>query len=216
MVEEKKLRRLIGWLGMLLPWIVSIMALIYGYKFPSSISATYYIPNCIVPFMIILGSAGLLLLCYKGYDLQDKIICSIAGILGIGICLFPCDIYSKSVIVGTFGIPSNISEIIHSICAIGFFGLLAYNSLFLFTKTDGNMTDEKKKRNIIFRVCGIGMIIAFALMIPFNLCHVRIGIWISETIALTFFGVSWLTKAQAYSILFKDKTDKEIDDKMED
>ena len=66
------------------------------------------------------------------------------------------------------------------------------------------MTPEKKKRNIIFRVCGIGMVASFLLLIP--LWNVSFGIWLVEAVALSFFGVSWLTKSQCYSWLFKDKT----------
>ena len=85
------------------------------------------------------------------------------------------------------------SNNIHNIVAISFFLLLAYNSLFLFTKGSNNPTPEKKKRNIIFRVCGIGMVASFLLLIPLQ--NVRCGIWIVETIALSFFGISWLTKS---------------------
>lgn len=207
MIDVRKLRKRIGILGMLLPWIVSGLSLLYGYGFPKSISATYYLPNCIAPFMIILGSAGILLVCYKGYDKQDKIVCTLAGLFGIGICLFPCGLEKGMPIinVGTFSLPSNISAVLHNICAIAFFGLLAYNSVFLFTKSSGEMTPEKKKRNIIYKVCGYGMIGSFVLILPFALFQVEIGIWIVEAIALAFFGISWLTKSEAYAILCKDK-----------
>jgi hypothetical protein len=204
MIDTIKLRKALGWLGMLLPWIVAILYMILEvktFKFPESISATYYCDSCITPFMIILGSAGLLLMTYSGYDTQDKIVCTLAGIFGIMICLFPC--FSTLKYVGTFQIPVNISGWIHNISAFIFFGLLAYNSLFLFTKSSGEMTSEKKKRNIIFRVCGVGMIASFLLLIP--LWNVSCGIWIVEAIALSFFGISWLTKSQCYNWLFKDK-----------
>ena len=76
MINTVRLRAMLGWLGMLLPWIVyglSFIAPEYSvyldHFFPvDSISATYYISTCIAPFMIILGSAGLLLISYKGYD----------------------------------------------------------------------------------------------------------------------------------------------------
>lgn len=208
MIDVRKLRKRIGFLGMLLPWIVLFLSLIFGYGFPQSISATYYIPNCITPFMIILGVAGILLVCYKGYDLQDRIVCTLAGIFGLGICLFPCALPDKSIMnVGTFGIPSNISGVIHNICAVIFFVLLAYNSIFLFTKTSGEMTDEKKKRNVIYKICGYGMIGSFILLIPFALFDIRVGTWIVEAIALTFFGISWLTKSESYAVLFKDKSE---------
>lgn len=214
MINTKRLRCIIGWLGMLLPWIVLLLSILYGYGFPDSISATYYLPTCITPFMIILGSAGLLLFSYKGYDRQDDIICTIAGAFALGICLFSCgtkdliarwqDIANLSN-VGTFQIAPEISGILHNVSAFGFFALLAYNSLFLFTKSSGNMTENKKKRNIIFRVCGIGMIVSFLTIIPISIFNWWGGVWLVEAIALAFFGISWLTKANCYSWLFADK-----------
>lgn len=214
MINTRRLRCTIGWLGMLLPWIVLLMSNLYGLGFPDSISATYYIPTCITPFMIILGSAGLLLFSYKGYDKQDDIICSVAGTFALGICLFSCT--TKDLIerwpelatltnVGTFQLTPTISGILHNIFAIGFFALLAYNSLFLFTKSSGEMTANKKKRNIIFKVCGIGMAISFITIVPISIFEWWGGVWIVETIALMFFGISWLTKADCYPWLFADK-----------
>ena len=214
MINTRRLRCLLGWLGMLLPWLVLVLSFAYGYGFPDSISATYYLPTCITPFMIILGSAGLLLISYKGYDKQDDIICTIAGAFALGICLFSCttvELRSRwpelfnSNLVGTFQLPATFSGILHNICAIGFFGLLAYNSLFLFTKSSGEMTLSKKKRNIIFRICGIGMIAAFLAIVPVGLFELWGGVWIIEAIALVFFGVSWLTKANCYTWLFADQ-----------
>jgi hypothetical protein len=128
MVNTKVLRCLIGALGMALPVIVVVLALAYGYPFPDSISATYFIPTCITPFMIILGSAGILLVCYKGYDLVDNILNTVAGIAAWGVCLFPCAAQLGR--IGTFQLPHEVSDIIHLISAICFFVILAYNSLF--------------------------------------------------------------------------------------
>lgn len=205
MINTIQLRKMLGWLGILLPWIVAALYMIFEvgrFELPNSISATYYESSCITPFMIILGSAGILLICYEGYDKLDNIICTLAGIFGICICIFPCGIIPIRN-VGTFQIPSNISAWIHNISAFIFFGLLAFNSLFLFTKSSGEMTNEKKKRNIIFRVCGIGMLASFLLLIP--LWNVPFGVWLVEAVALMFFGISWLTKSQCYKWLFKDK-----------
>lgn len=202
MINTTRLRCTIGWLGMLLPWMVLILSWAYGYGFPPSISDTYFLEPCITPFMIILGSAGLLLFSYKGYERVDDIICSLAGLFGLGICLFPCASYlDNDGVVGTFQLDMITSYWIHMVCAFVFFGLLAFNSLFLFTKTSGDMTANKKKRNIIFRVCGVGMLASFAMLpIP----HENI-IWIVEAVALAFFAVSWLTKANCYPWLFADK-----------
>lgn len=206
MINTKRLRCFIGILGMLLPIIVLILSLAFGYPFPDSISATYYVPTCVTPFMIILGSAGILLMNYKGYDRVDDILNTTAGIFGLGVCLFPCAA-TKLAYVGTFNLPTNFSNILHMISAIGFFGILAYNSLFQFTKGATNPTPEKKKRNVIFRICGIGMIISFVLLplASFGITVIPHAIWVIEAIALAFFGISWLTKANCIPFLFADK-----------
>lgn len=208
-INTIRLRAILGWLGMLLPWIVLGLCLIFGYGMPDSISATYYIAPCITPFMIILGSASILLICYQGYDKQDDVVCTLAGVFALGICLFPC--FSSIDKVGTFQIPSNISGWLHNLCAFAFFLLLAYNSFFLFTKSGANPTKNKLKRNIIFRVCGIGMLASFVLIIPVTIFHIYGGIWVIEAIALAFFGISWLTKSDIYPWLFCDTpyTDEE-------
>ena len=80
--------------------------------------------------------------------------------------------------------------------------MLSINSLFLFTLGEENPTKQKKIRNIVYRVCGIGMLCALALMvIPVSFFAKT---FIVEAIALTFFGISWLVKGQALGIL-KDK-----------
>ena len=203
MINTKRLRVVLGALGMALPFIVLIQSLCYGYGFPDSISATYFHESCITPFMIILGAAGILLCCYSGYELIDDIVCLLAGICGFGICLFPC--YPEvgrdlDGIIGTFQLNASLSNTLHLCCAFAFFGLLAFNSLFLFTKSSGDMTANKKKRNIIFRVCGVGMLASF-LMLFLPIPHI---IWIVETVALAFFGISWITKANCIRWLFCD------------
>ena len=195
-INTIRLRAVIGWLGILLPWIV---VLLVG-DFPESISATWYTNACTV-FMIILGSASILLICYEGYELIDDITLTLAGVAGLGICLFPTETLEDVQYVGTFMIDMDISNTIHSACAIVFFALLSYNSIFLFTKGDGNPTKKKKIRNVIYIVSGIGMMSSFLLLF---LPQFHIQVWLVETIALFFFGISFLTKADIYPWLFCD------------
>lgn len=195
-INTLRLRAMLGWLGMLLPWIV---VLLVGY-FPDSISATWYTNACTV-FMIILGSASILLISYRGYEKIDDIILTLSGVFGLGICLFPCAIPNSPDKVGTFLIDISTSNTIHFVCAIAFFVLLAYNSFFLFTKSSGEMTKKKRMRNIIYRVCGVGMVASFIIMaFPYFPCQT----WITEALALFFFGISFLTKADIYPWLFCD------------
>lgn len=202
-INTKRLRCIIGWLAILLPWII---VLVIGY-IPESISITFYEFLTASPiFMIVLGSASILLLAYKGYEKIDDVLNSVAAFCGIGICLFPTA-HSLYPIVTIFRIPSIVSFILHLIFAIAFFAILSINSLFLFTKSNvskENFTKEKKIRNVIFIICGIGMIASFALL----LFSIPKAIWLVETIALFFFGISWLTKANCYPWLAADKTNK--------
>jgi hypothetical protein len=200
MINTTRLRCTVGFLGMALPWIVALLSVIFGYGFPDSISATYYMAPCITPFMIILGASGILLFNYHGYDKVDDVLNTIAAACGFGVCLFPCAA-TTALYVGTFNLPVAISDILHMVSAIGFFVILSYNSLFQFTKGSPEPTENKKKRNIIFRVCGIGMLASF-LLLPLPIPHI---VWIVEMIALTFFGISWLTKADCFRLLFADK-----------
>ena len=200
MINTKSMRCWIGALGGLLPWIVAALL----WMIPESISATYYEPQTVAPFLIVLGVASMLLIFYKGYDLQDDIINTLAGVFGLMVCLFPCQNAALER-VGTFQLPQNVSGTVHNVAAVLFFGLLAYNSLFLFTKHGECMTPEKKKRNIVYIVCGIGMVASFALLL---LPWFRIKVWLVETLALTFFAVSWLTKSCAFRVLFRDKKEE--------
>ena len=206
MINTKPLRFAVGLLGMLLPIIVLVLSCIGGFGWPSSISITFFYYPCVAPFMIILGMAGILLMCYKGYEKIDDVINTITGILGVGVCLFPTyppsaylQIYDR---VGAFMLTPSLSSMLHNICAIGFFGLLSFNSMFLFTKTSGEMTKQKRIRNIIYRVCAIAMFISVLLCF---LLPMKNSIWIGEAAALFFFGISWLTKADCIPFLFADK-----------
>ena len=203
----KRIRNLAGFLGMILPWISLIGAIIVSKTtgvpaefWPTlSISATYYICPALTG---ILTAASVVLMCYDGYSLRDNIVTTISGIFGIMIVLFPCACTVSGELVGFFQLPVAISNTIHCASACAFFILLSINSLFLFTIGEKEPTKQKKIRNIIYRVCGIGMICALILMVlPVSFFAKT---FVVEAIALTFFGISWLVKGQVFGIL-KDK-----------
>lgn len=191
---------MIGILGIALPWLVALITL----SWPQSISFTYYSVFAVGTFMVVLGSAGILLINYKGYEKIDDISATIAGVFGILVCLFPMTyLPDPATKTGILHLPSNISNIFHCISAVGFFGVLAFMSFFLFTKTSGDMTNQKKIKNAIYRICGVGMLASFLLML-LNLIpgiHIYNLTWIVEAIALFFFGTSWIVKSNAFSFL---------------
>ena len=203
----RRIRNLAGFLGMILPWISLIGAIIVSnttgvpaeFWSTLSISATYYICPALTG---ILTAASVVLMCYDGYSLRDNIVTTISGIFGIMIVLFPCACTVSGEMVGFFQLPVAISNTIHCASACAFFILLSINSLFLFTIGEKTSTKQKKIRNIIYRVCGIGMLFALTLMVlPVSFFAKT---FVIEAIALTFFGISWLVKGQVFGIL-KDK-----------
>ena len=200
----RRIRNLAGFLGMILPWISLIGAIIVSNTtgvpaefWPTlSISATYYICPALTG---ILTAASVVLMCYDGYSLRDNIVTTISGVFGIMIVLFPCACTVSGEMVGFFQLPVAISNTIHCASACAFFILLSINSLFLFTLGEKEPTKQKKIRNIVYRVCGIGMICALILMVlPVSFFAKT---FVVEAIALTFFGISWLVKGQVFGIL---------------
>jgi len=212
----KRIRIFVGVLGTILPWIALLGTFIFDRANPGSfsqafwdkfsISATYYLTP---PLVGILTTAAITLMCYKGYELKDHVVTTITGVFGIMIVIFPCNCpyVTDETLVGFFQLPAKVSHVVHCVSAVAFFVLLAYNSMFLFTKTyakDGKeaskeISPQKQKRNIIYRVCAFGMIGGLALLvIPFKFTAKT---FICEAIALTFFGVSWLVKGEIFGFL---------------
>lgn len=204
----RRVRNVCGLLGGLLPFIAIFSVLLIKDR-PEhalySISATYYLSPALVG---VLSAASIVLMCYDGYSLLDNIVTTISGVFGLGIVLFPCTVgwHNSTDLVGFFQVPMYISNKIHCACAAIFFCLLAFNSYFLFTKTDdfATVTDNKKKRNIVYRVCAIGMLV----FMIFQVISVSVS-WlpgyctmINEIALLFFFAVSWLTKGN--SLFFRD------------
>ncbi len=110
-----------------------------------------------------------------------------------------------------------IIAVAHGVFAAGFFLTLAYFSLFLFTKSDREMTRKKRQRNIVYRACGYVILLAIALIVLGGLilylellpdATVRMVksldplFWL-ESIAIVAFSVSWLVKGEA---ILKDET----------
>lgn len=184
-------RRLIGSFAFLLPVILLI-----GAGVQPSLSQTYH-TNMRDIFAGVLISTGLILMTYSGYSKIDKITTNIAGWLGVMVALFPCALNSGGT-EGFLELPSKLSGIIHNVSAGGFFIVLAFMSGILFTLGDFVKTKKKLKRNLIYRICSVVIILMLVLIVidPWN------NIFFTESIALMAFGFSWLVKGET---LLKDK-----------
>jgi hypothetical protein len=203
------MRRVIGILGTLLPFVLVAGGLITGPEIKGSISA-YYFSNMQDIFVGLMCAVALFLITYKGYDTADKYVTSISGGSALLVALFPTLKFSGSTIpAGPFMLPNNITAIIHYSSAVLFLLGLAAISFFLFTRSDASRkkTREKLARNRAYRVCGIliaaavvGMAASRLIMNDQVFSSSRV-VLILETIALLAFGFSWLVKGET---LWKD------------
>lgn len=220
-ISYLSLRRLIGILGILLPFICVLGGLLFS-DVPIGSSISYYYHTNMRDFFVgILVGISLFLMTYKGYHKIDNIVTSIIGFLGLGVSAFPSRYSIASTEpLGIFQITPTISNKIHLICAFTFFFLLAINSIFLFTLTERkNMpkTRNKKIRNYIYISCGIVILISLAILLIRSLVGAgaedsRILLFY-ETIMLVAFGISWLVKGRTFeSIKYGlDKTLKKLE-----
>ena len=208
-----RIRNLCGLLGILLPWIALFSA---GLKLdkpaPSwwwSISATYYQTDALVGVLV---PASIVLMSYIGYDFRDNLINTLTGLFGLGIVLFPCkvDWIPDGSPVGFFQLPIEFSHCIHSACAVLFFLCAAINMLCQFTRHGATMTDRKKVRNTIYRICGWGTIGLLALLVLLVLLNAPGWVvMVVEVLLLHLFGFAWLVKGEFFSC-FNDKEEDAV------
>jgi hypothetical protein len=192
------LRKAVGWIGILLPFVLMLGAgLVFGETPVLKTISLYYYSGMRDVFVGSLCAIALFLFFYKGYSKWDDRAGNLAGLFAVGIALFPT----------VKGGPQNWVGIIHFLCAAIFFLIISGISIFLFTRTKPNPTHRKLTRNKIYIGCGLVMITSLvSILIYFSFCDFDNSqscfVFWAESIALIAFGVSWLTKG---GTLFPDK-----------
>jgi hypothetical protein len=187
------LRRAVGILGMMLPVVLAAGCFIVGHcrGLEPSIS-DYYGTAMRDVFVGLLFAIGLFLFSYRGFDAKDNRAGNLACGFAVGVALFPTTSATPWV------------HNAHYLFAAGLFLTLSYFSLFLFTKTGGDVppTAEKKKRNRVYLVCGVVMLASIAsillcqqLMSDAALADLKPVFWL-ESLALWAFGISWMVKGE--------------------
>jgi len=200
------LRKAVGWIGILLPFVLVLGHLIIfgGDRLLTNMSV-YYHTGMRDLFVGAICAIALFLFFYRGYDRWDNISANLAGFFALGVAFFP------TVEEG----PWDWAAQVHFYSAACFLVILALISIFLFTRGEGYPTAMKKKRNLVYRLCGIVMLTALAAVEVFFLffdgknSETRF-VLIAETVTLIAFGISWLTKG---GTLYPDKPIK--NNKME-
>ena len=209
-ISYLKLRKAIGWLGLLMPILVRLGAWWReGILSNESVSAYYYTSMRDV-FVGILAATGVFLFCYRGPDWQDNILTNIAGLCAIGIGLFPMEPQYVPLILEKFkGVLSpdcysNHGPLgFHIYIVAVFFLIISYLAIFRFPKPSAPyITKQKLKRNKIYVGCGIVMVIMLIVIVAIKAIDIKRSIFVPETIAIVAFGIAWLVKGQA---ILKDK-----------
>ena len=222
------IRKIIGILAMSLPIVIFLVEKVFfRTSLQPSISAFYYTQMRWF-FVLTLCCIGFFLFFYQGYDNLDKWLSRIAGIAAFLVALFPTSPASLGVCASPLTIffsasqPEplvgswicNLTSTIHLVSAFILFATVAFFSFFSFTQCEHHTkritfkqckhdSNEKKKRNCVYRACGVAIILAI-LVIGLS------GLWQKyfsyttywgEFVALFFFGVAWAVKGE---LLWKD------------
>jgi hypothetical protein len=202
-------RQVIGYLGLALPILLVQAERLrpnaasdrwYG----GSIS-DYYWTGAVSLFVGLLAALSLFLLTYRGYDnatqRYDRAAAIIAGVSAAVVALFP-----TTPPPGILAPPAGIAPlpwwhewiaVTHQVAAIILFSTFAVFSLWLFRQSapDEPLTAEKKRRNAIYVLCGVGIVASMTWALVAGLAN-RSIFW-PESLALGFFAWSWLTKGRA-------------------
>jgi hypothetical protein len=194
------LRRAIGLIGIALPPVLILGKLWWGTGGLQNSISGYYYSNMRDWLVGGLWAVGVFLLFYGGHRMFDDWIGNLAGLAAIGVALVP---------TSPSGGP-NVSQTDDSTLAVWhvgfsavFFTCLAVYCLFIFTRNDNETPNavNKDKRNIVYIVCGIAIVVCMAAILI-------IGAWFDEetkswhpvlwleSAAVWAFGIAWLTKGK--------------------
>ena len=227
--SQYRLRKLIGYLGILLPVIVFLT----HQKLLSSISHYYYTTASSF-FIGILFAFGLILIAYKGYPLDqrktnrerisDKMLTTIAGIFIIIAVIIPTNCENSldtlpfcGVDNYLFGHQSTALSLVHLLGAGGFLFVLGYMCIKKFTRSN-DPNSQKKHR--LYKICGYLVIGSVGLLVCIFIletivhknsgneefsCNVYLHgyTFILETIAVWSFGIAWLVKGKVENDISK-------------
>jgi len=195
LISFQHLRQAIGFLGVALPLVLAIGKLAtQGAGLEPTISQ-YYHTDMRNYFVGSLCAIAVFLMSYRGYDRRDLLAGRLGFLFAIGVAFFPTTPQGESLtLVGG----------LHLASAVSLFLTFAYMCWFLFTQTDPNKspTPRKLKRNTVYRVCAvlILLLLVATAVVMLTPLHTTLAtcvpvFWLESATVVTF-GVGWLTKGE--------------------
>lgn len=198
------LQQVVGVIALTLPFVLILGNRLLGGELEGSISAYYY-THMGGYFVGSLFALGVFFISYQHRPLPnyewDNRFANLASLTAVGVALFP--IASNP---GNASAGSKTLAVVHLAFATTLFTLLGIFALVFFTKTnDPNlMTQRKRRRNLVYRVCGSTIFAAIALVIVTEIVrpprHWHAFLFLETTMVVAF-GVSWLIKGGFLSLL---------------
>jgi len=190
------LRKAIGWIGTLLPFVVIIGELGFGSgPLPNSLSDFYYTPmrNILVGALCVLG---VFLLLYDVTVKFDRWVTNAAGLGVLGVAFLP----------GSPAVPhlTTSEEVIGNLhvvfAAIAFIGLAVTMWRFGEAISDGPGAAAPSSRATVFYRASACLMMVFvigsggAILLPLSIQNSTLAIFDTEALAIVTFGVCWLVK----------------------
>ena len=196
------MRKMLGWLCLAITPASVIFSFLGNNAADTwhSISATYYATDCAIMIGLLVTTA-VFFASYRGYNLADRIITDISAVSALGVVVFPCWSIAAPERTGLLQLERGLSHTIHCASAMILFASFFVMIFFQFTKTSGRMTEAKRIRNKIYRICGI--VIAAGMLSQVVTSVLGIG-WmtiVNEGFMLTAFSIAWLVKGEQVKTL---------------
>jgi hypothetical protein len=218
-------RRLVGFLGILLPLACAAYTVVAAQAWLPTISHYYYTPVH-GAFIVIISGLGMVLFVFRGYDKWDRTATTIAAIAALGVALFPAERPLPKVLpdlAPLFIHEEKFNGGLHNVSAVSLFLMFFFISGFLFTRrppTPGTapsipevietakktllftrtpndaVRDERELENKVHRRCAWIILISIILFALFGNAPAPVPA-IFETTAIFGFACSWLWKNRA-------------------
>jgi hypothetical protein len=203
----RRLRRMIGILGVSLPIVLVLLSLIslFDTDIQPSISHYYY-TNLREIFTGTLCGVGLFLICYKGHNnpvpwKNDNFLTNVAGVMAFGVAFFPTFYEVEEQTIHT--LISGVEWIgwFHYACAAFLFlsfSLLAINVFTIGQNIDPSLPKSRLNENNIYKFCGYSILV-FIVLVPVSasLKLFEYSTLVFEALSLFAFCTAWLIKGRA-------------------
>ncbi len=186
-INQYTIKFLIGFVALSLP----VVELVLSRGAITSISESYWYPDSHWSRNIFVGSLfaiAALLAGYNGTSAKQLWLGKVAAVAAVLISIFPCNCRDDT---------HEIVKGVHAASAGIMFAVLAWFCWDFIERAKTKLNDDRKaaagRRIVIYRACGVGMVIAIALFVVHAFTKEERLIFWGETFGLVSFGVSWLT-----------------------